>query len=42
MRWSRSATVPAYYQDARSFIVLVDTTRQEFVAGDDATGDGTA
>ena len=33
---------PAYYQDARSFIVLVDTTRQEFVAGDDATGDGTA
>jgi cytochrome b6-f complex iron-sulfur subunit len=33
---------PAYYQDARSFIVLVDTTRQEFVPGDDATGDGTA
>ena len=33
---------PAYYQAARSFIVLVDTTRQEFVPGEDATGDGTA
>lgn len=33
---------PAYFQDARAFIMLVDATRQEFVAGEDATGDGTA
>ncbi len=33
---------PAYYQDARSFVVLVDATRQEFTPGTDATGDGTA
>jgi len=33
---------PAYYQEARSFIMLVDPTRQEFTAGEDATGDGTA
>jgi len=33
---------PAYFQDARSFIMLVDATRQEFVAGEDPTGDGTA
>jgi cytochrome b6-f complex iron-sulfur subunit len=33
---------PAYYQEARSFIMLVDPTRQEFIAGEDPTGDGTA
>ena len=33
---------PAYYQVARAYIVLVDTTRQEFVAGEDREGDGTA
>ena len=33
---------PAYYQAARAFIMLVDPSRQEFVAGEDETGDGTA
>jgi cytochrome b6-f complex iron-sulfur subunit len=33
---------PAYYSDARSYVVLVDTGRQEFVPGTDTTGDGTA
>ena len=33
---------PAYYQAARSFIILVDPTRQEFIPGEDRTGDGTA
>ena len=33
---------PAYYQQARAYIVLVDPSRQEFVAGEDAEGDGTA
>ena len=33
---------PAYVQDARAYIVLIDTTRQEFVPGEDKTGDGTA
>ena len=33
---------PAYYQEARSFIMLVDPTRQEFIAGEDRSGDGTA
>jgi cytochrome b6-f complex iron-sulfur subunit len=33
---------PAYYQDARAFIVLVDPARQEFVPGTDVAGDGTA
>jgi cytochrome b6-f complex iron-sulfur subunit len=33
---------PAYYQDARAFIVLVDPGRQEFIAGEDREGDGTA
>jgi cytochrome b6-f complex iron-sulfur subunit len=32
---------PAYVQDARAYIVLVDTGRQEFVAGLDEKGDGT-
>ena len=33
---------PAYISAARAFVVLVDTTRQEFVAGEDREGDGTA
>ena len=33
---------PAYVQDARAFIMLVDPNRQEFVPGEDATGDGAA
>ncbi len=33
---------PAYYQNARAFIMLVDPSRQEFVPGEDTTGDGTA
>jgi cytochrome b6-f complex iron-sulfur subunit len=33
---------PAYYADARSFVVLIDPSRQEFVPGEDKTGDGTA
>jgi cytochrome b6-f complex iron-sulfur subunit len=33
---------PAYYQDAHAFIVLIDTSRQQFVPGEDKTGDGTA
>ena len=33
---------PAYYQAARSFIMLVDPTRQEFIPGEDRSGDGTA
>jgi cytochrome b6-f complex iron-sulfur subunit len=33
---------PAYVADARAFIVLVDPARQQFVAGEDPSGDGTA
>jgi cytochrome b6-f complex iron-sulfur subunit len=33
---------PAYYADARAFVILVDPSRQEFVPGEDKTGDGTA
>jgi cytochrome b6-f complex iron-sulfur subunit len=33
---------PAYYQEARAFIMLVDPSRQEFVPGEDQSGDGTA
>ena len=33
---------PAYYQDAKSFVVLIDPSRQEFIPGEDKTGDGTA
>jgi len=33
---------PAYYQEARAFIMLVDPTRQEFNPGEDRSGDGTA
>jgi len=33
---------PAYFQDARAFIVLIDPARQEFLPGEDRSGDGTA
>jgi cytochrome b6-f complex iron-sulfur subunit len=33
---------PAYYSEARAFVILVDPARQQFVAGEDTTGDGTA
>ena len=33
---------PAYYQPAKSFVMLIDPSRQEFVPGTDASGDGTA
>ena len=33
---------PAYVPEARAFIVLIDPARQEFVPGEDRTGDGTA
>lgn len=33
---------PAYYPEARAFIVLIDPSRQEFIPGEDPTGDGTA
>ena len=33
---------PAYYQQARAYIMLVDPARQEFVPGEDEEGDGTA
>jgi cytochrome b6-f complex iron-sulfur subunit len=33
---------PAYFQAARAYVMLVDTSRQQFVPGEDKTGDGTA
>jgi cytochrome b6-f complex iron-sulfur subunit len=33
---------PAYVRNARAYIVLIDPARQEFVPGEDKTGDGTA
>lgn len=33
---------PAFVQNARAYIVLIDPSRQEFVPGEDKTGDGTA
>ncbi|MEY4388854.1 MAG: hypothetical protein RLZZ432_573 [Chloroflexota bacterium] len=33
---------PAYVQEARAFIMLVDPSRQEFVPGEDPTGEGSA
>jgi cytochrome b6-f complex iron-sulfur subunit len=33
---------PAYFQEARAFIVLVDPGRQQFVPGEDVHGEGTA
>jgi cytochrome b6-f complex iron-sulfur subunit len=32
---------PAYVPDARAYIVLMDPARQQFLPGDDASGDGT-
>ena len=33
---------PAYYADARAFVILVNPSQQRFIPGEDATGDGTA
>ena len=33
---------PAYVPEARAYVVLVDPGRQQFLAGDDTTGDGAA
>jgi cytochrome b6-f complex iron-sulfur subunit len=33
---------PAYFPDGRAYIVLIDTGRQQFVQGEDTSGDGTA
>jgi len=33
---------PAFVPEARAFIVLIDPARQEFVPGEDRTGEGTA
>jgi cytochrome b6-f complex iron-sulfur subunit len=33
---------PAYFPDARAFIILVDPAHQGFISGEDTTGDGTA
>jgi len=31
---------PAYYPEARAFVILIDPARQEFIPGTDTTGDG--
>ena len=33
---------PAYFPEARAYVVLMDTGRQQFVQGEDTSGDGTA
>jgi cytochrome b6-f complex iron-sulfur subunit len=33
---------PAYFPDGRALIVLIDTSRQNFVEGEDKSGDGTS
>jgi cytochrome b6-f complex iron-sulfur subunit len=33
---------PAYLSEARAFVMLIDPSRQQFVAGEDPEGDGTA
>ncbi len=33
---------PAYFSNARSFVILVDPSRQQFIPGEDPEGDGTA
>lgn len=33
---------PAYVPEARAFIILIDPTRQQWIPGEDRTGDGTA
>ena len=37
-----AAGFPVYYQAARAYIMLIDPARQEFVPGEDKTGEGTA
>ena len=33
---------PAYFAQARAFVILVDPAQQRFIQGEDTTGDGTA
>jgi cytochrome b6-f complex iron-sulfur subunit len=33
---------PAYYPEARAFVILIDTAQQRFIPGEDTTGNGTA
>jgi cytochrome b6-f complex iron-sulfur subunit len=33
---------PAYFTEAKAFVILVDPNRQQFVAGEDPTGEGDA
>jgi len=33
---------PAYYAEARAFVILVDPAQQRFIAGEDTSGDGAA
>jgi cytochrome b6-f complex iron-sulfur subunit len=33
---------PAYFPEARAYVVLMDTGRQQFVQGEDTSGDGSA
>jgi cytochrome b6-f complex iron-sulfur subunit len=33
---------PAYFAEARAFVILVDPAQQRFLPGEDTTGDGTA
>lgn len=33
---------PAYYPEARAFVILHDPSQQRFIAGEDTTGDGAA
>ena len=33
---------PAYFAQARAFVILVDPAQQRFIAGEDTTGDGTS
>jgi cytochrome b6-f complex iron-sulfur subunit len=33
---------PAYFSEARAFIILIDPSRQQFIPGNDPSGDGTA
>ena len=33
---------PAYYQSAKAFVILVNPNQQEFIPGEDSTGDGTS
>lgn len=33
---------PAYFAEARAFVILIDPSRQQFIPGEDTSGDGTA